>query len=170
MHSDSYTLYFSSNYHIGMGGYDIFYSKMDGKSKEFTKPKNLGNPINTPKDEHGFIVSRDGDKAYFGSNEKGKDLNIFSFELYEEARPKYCYWTVDEHKRFLFALEKFGKNWQKVTNHVGTRTYAQVLQHIHKLKLNSTFENKDKLKYIIDGPNQKTDREVAYGPFKNRTG
>jgi outer membrane protein OmpA-like peptidoglycan-associated protein len=88
MHSDSYTLYFSSNYHIGMGGYDIFYAKMDGKSKEFTKPKNIGNPINTPKDEHGFIVSRDGDKAYFGSNEKGKDLNIFSFELHEEARPK----------------------------------------------------------------------------------
>ncbi|MDB4533932.1 OmpA family protein [Vicingaceae bacterium] len=88
MHSDSYTLYFSSNYHIGMGGYDIFYSKMDEKSKEFRKPINIGNPINTPKDEHGFIVSRDGDKAYYGSNEKGKDLNIFSFELYEEARPK----------------------------------------------------------------------------------
>ncbi len=88
MHSDSHTLYFSSNYHIGMGGYDIFYTKMNEKSKEFNKPINLGNPINTPKDEHGFIVSRDGDKAYYGSNDKGKDLNIFSFELYKEARPK----------------------------------------------------------------------------------
>ncbi|PCI93885.1 MAG: hypothetical protein COB15_15440 [Flavobacteriales bacterium] len=88
MHSDSYTLYFSSNYHIGLGGYDIFYSKMDEKSKAFKKPINIGNPINTPKDEHGFIVSKDGDKAYYGSNEKGEDLNIFSFELYEKARPK----------------------------------------------------------------------------------
>jgi outer membrane protein OmpA-like peptidoglycan-associated protein/tetratricopeptide (TPR) repeat protein len=88
MHSDSYTLYFSSNYHIGMGGYDIFYSKLDNKTGKFQKPKNIGNPINTPKDEHGFIVSRDGDQAYYGSSEDGKDLNIYSFELYEEARPK----------------------------------------------------------------------------------
>ncbi len=88
MHSDSHTLYFSSDYHIGMGGYDIFYSKMDEKSKVFKKPKNIGNPINTTKDEHGFIVSKDGDKAYYGSDDDGKDLNIYSFELYEEARPK----------------------------------------------------------------------------------
>ena len=88
MHSDSYTLYFSSNYHIGMGGYDIFYSKMDEQSGQFNKPINIGNPINTPKDEHGFIVNRDGDQAYYGSSEDGKDLNIYSFELYEAARPK----------------------------------------------------------------------------------
>ncbi|NQX98505.1 MAG: OmpA family protein [Flavobacteriales bacterium] len=88
MHSDSYTLYFSSNYHIGMGGYDIFYSKMNEKSKVFRKPINIGNPINTTKDEHGFIVSKNGDKAYYGSDEDGKDLNIYTFELYEEARPK----------------------------------------------------------------------------------
>jgi len=88
MHSDSHTLYFSSNYHIGLGGYDIFYSKMNDKTKLFNKPINIGNPINTLKDEHGFIVSKNGDKAYYGSDEEGKDLNIYSFELYEEARPK----------------------------------------------------------------------------------
>ncbi len=88
MHSDSYTLYFSSNYHIGMGGYDIFYAKMDPATGNFQKPINIGNPINTPKNEHGFIVSRDGDKAFYGSSQDDKDLNIYTFELYEEARPK----------------------------------------------------------------------------------
>lgn len=88
MHSDSYTLYFSSNYHIGMGGYDIFYAKMDPQTGEFKKPKNIGNPINTKDDEHGFIVSRDGDRAYFGSSSDDKNLDLYSFELYEEARPK----------------------------------------------------------------------------------
>jgi len=101
MHSDSYTLYFSSNYHIGMGGYDIFYSKMDEKSKVFGKPKNIGNPINTTKDEHGFIVSKDGDKAYYGSDEEGKDLNIYTFELYEEARPKSVAFINGEIKNNL---------------------------------------------------------------------
>lgn len=89
MHSDSYTLYFSSTGHLGIGGYDIFYAKMDPKTGNFNKPVNIGYPINTEKDEHGFIVSRDGDKAYFGSNDGDtKNLDLFSFDLYEKARPE----------------------------------------------------------------------------------
>jgi outer membrane protein OmpA-like peptidoglycan-associated protein len=91
MHSDSYTLYFSSTGHIGLGGYDIFYSKMDDKTGIFQKPTNIGYPINTEKDEHGFVVSKNGDKAYYGAAEgegNNKDLNIYSFDLYEEARPE----------------------------------------------------------------------------------
>lgn len=101
MHSDSYTLYFSSNYHIGMGGYDIFYAKMDPKTGQFQEPKNIGNPINTEKDEHGFIVSRDGDRAYFGSSSDDKNLDIYSFELYEEARPKAVVFVNGEIKNNL---------------------------------------------------------------------
>lgn len=101
MHSDSYTLYFSSNYHIGMGGYDIFYSTMDNETKNFKDPINIGNPINTTKDEHGFIVSKDGDKAYYGSDEDGKDLNIYHFDLYEEARPKAVAFVNGEIKNNL---------------------------------------------------------------------
>lgn len=101
MHSDSYTLYFSSNYHIGMGGYDIFYAKMDPQTGEFKKPKNIGNPINTKDDEHGFIVSRDGDRAYFGSSSDDKNLDIYSFELYEEARPKAVVFVNGEIKNNL---------------------------------------------------------------------
>ncbi|NCP45122.1 MAG: hypothetical protein GW818_01505, partial [Flavobacteriales bacterium] len=88
MHSDSYTLYFSSNEHIGVGGYDIFYSKMNETTKQFNKPINIGVPINTEKDEHGFVVSKDGDFAYYSSSNENKDLDIFTFELYKEARPE----------------------------------------------------------------------------------
>ena len=101
MHSDSYTLYFSSNYHIGMGGYDIFYAQMDAKNQKFKAPTNIGNPINTAKDEHGFIVSKDGEKAYYGSDEGGKDLNIYHFDLYEEARPKAIVFVNGEMKNSL---------------------------------------------------------------------
>lgn len=87
MHADSYTLYFSSNGHVGVGGFDIFYSKQN-EAGEFYYPVNLGHPINTEKDEHGFIVSTDGKYGYFSSNLEGKSLDIYSFELYEQARPK----------------------------------------------------------------------------------
>ena len=87
MHSDSYTLYFSSDTRVGMGGFDIFYSRMDA-SGNFTKAVNLGSPINTDMDEHGFIVSTDGRYGYFASSLDEDNLDIYSFELYNEARPE----------------------------------------------------------------------------------
>jgi outer membrane protein OmpA-like peptidoglycan-associated protein/tetratricopeptide (TPR) repeat protein len=91
LHSDSKTLYFSSDGHIGLGGYDIFYSKSDSNDK-FLMPTNIGYPINSNKDDVGFFVSTDGNQGYFSSNQlKDKGLggyDIFSFELYKEARPE----------------------------------------------------------------------------------
>jgi outer membrane protein OmpA-like peptidoglycan-associated protein len=89
IHSDSKTLYFSSNGRPGLGGFDIFYSKQTGKN-EWTEPVNIGYPINTEEDDLGFIVSTDGKKAYFSSNKlNGKGgLDIYSIDLYEAARPQ----------------------------------------------------------------------------------
>lgn len=88
LHTDSKTLYFASSGHAGLGGMDIFYSKVDANGK-WTKPKNIGYPINSENDEVDFFVSLDGQTAYFSSNNLDtKDWNIYSFELYEAARPK----------------------------------------------------------------------------------
>ncbi|QQR87662.1 MAG: PD40 domain-containing protein [Flavobacteriales bacterium] len=88
MHSDSRTLYFASKGHRGAGGYDIFFSKLNDDGS-WTKPKNLGAPINTPEDEHGLIVSADGKLAYFASNRhKGMGgLDVFTFDMPQDARP-----------------------------------------------------------------------------------
>lgn len=102
MHSDSRTLYFAarpprdergnddlSAGHRGIGGYDIFYSRMQDEGA-WSTPKNLGNPFNTPQDEHGLIVSADGRTAYFASSRfKGAGgLDIYGFDLPAEARPQ----------------------------------------------------------------------------------
>ncbi len=88
LHQDSETLYFvstSSDTRKGLGGLDIFY--MREENGVWSKPKNIGNPINTPEDELGIFVSTDGNLAYFSSR-VGGNWNIYGFELYEEARPK----------------------------------------------------------------------------------
>ena len=89
IHSDSKTLYFSSDGHYGIGGYDIFYSKLLPNGK-WSEPKNIGYPINTENDEIGFIVSTNGKKAFFSSNKlsDSKGWDIYSFDLYNEARPQ----------------------------------------------------------------------------------
>jgi outer membrane protein OmpA-like peptidoglycan-associated protein len=88
LHQDSETLYFvstSSDERKGFGGTDIYYSRM--QNGKWGKPVNIGYPINTKDDEIGVFVSTDGKLAYYSSR-VGGDWNIFSFELYEEARPK----------------------------------------------------------------------------------
>lgn len=87
MHSDSYTLYFSSDGHTGFGGQDIFFSRFNEFGR-FSEPINLGSPINTAEDEHGFMVSTDGHYGYFSSNLGQKGLDIYYFDLPEEYRPK----------------------------------------------------------------------------------
>jgi outer membrane protein OmpA-like peptidoglycan-associated protein/tetratricopeptide (TPR) repeat protein len=90
-HSDSKTLYFSSKGHLNFGGYDVFKSKLlpDGT---WTEPMNLGYPINTETDQHGYVVSTDGEKVYYASLEangvKTEKVNIYQFQLYKEARPE----------------------------------------------------------------------------------
>jgi len=88
-HPDEKTLYFSSDGWMGLGGYDIFYSKLDEHGL-WTKPKNIGYPINSPDDEVGFFVSTDGMQGFFASNKfNGKGgWDLYSFELYDAARPE----------------------------------------------------------------------------------
>ena len=91
MHSDSETLYFASEGHMGFGGFDVYYTRKDAEGN-WQEPTNIGHPINSEKDEHGFVVSTDGTKVYFGSDklkQQGKGgLDIFTFDLYPEARPE----------------------------------------------------------------------------------
>ncbi|MDR1022877.1 MAG: OmpA family protein [Prevotellaceae bacterium] len=69
MHTNGKTLYFSSNGHNTMGGYDIFRS--DFENGQWTTPVNMGYPINTPEDDLFFMLSASGRYAYFSSFRKG---------------------------------------------------------------------------------------------------
>ncbi|HTB06246.1 MAG TPA: OmpA family protein [Bacteroidia bacterium] len=94
IHTDSHTLYFSSDGHMGVGGYDIFYSRADSSGR-WTEPVNIGYPINSPGDDLGLFVSTDGKTGYFCSNDpnraNGKGMggwDIYQFILYSAARPE----------------------------------------------------------------------------------
>ncbi|MEY3238216.1 MAG: hypothetical protein RI883_2317, partial [Bacteroidota bacterium] len=88
IHPDGKTLYFASRGHTGMGGSDLFVSRMDAKGNWGT-PENLGYPINTMYDENSLMVTADGEIAFFASDRKGGfgDLDIYYFEIPEEFRP-----------------------------------------------------------------------------------
>ena len=87
IHPDGRTLYFSSEGHPGMGGLDIFVSRMNADGS-WGKPENLGYPINTAADENSVLVGSDGRVAYFASDRKGGygDLDLYAFDLPAAAR------------------------------------------------------------------------------------
>lgn len=88
IHLDGHTLYFSSNGHPGFGGLDIFMSRKQDDGS-WGPALNLGYPINTSADENSILVDASGRLAYFASDRAGGegDLDLYSFPLYEEARP-----------------------------------------------------------------------------------
>jgi len=88
IHPDGKTLYFTSDGHVGMGEKDIYVTRKDADGT-WSEPKNLGYPINTWNDEQGLFVAASGENAYFSSDRKGGygKLDLYSFKLYEEARP-----------------------------------------------------------------------------------
>ncbi len=63
LHNNGQTLFFSTNGRKGMGGLDLYMTERteDG----WSKPENLGYPLNTWKDEVGIYVSSEGKTAYY---------------------------------------------------------------------------------------------------------
>jgi len=87
MHPDGKTLFFASNGHKTMGGYDIFMTQMKPDSS-WTEPVNLGYPINTTKNELSFTMTADGKKAYITSN---KDNGYGGADIYEIDMSNYTF-------------------------------------------------------------------------------
>jgi len=80
--ADNKTLNFSSKGHDGMGGFDIFTSVYNEKDSTWTKPVNIGYPLNTADDDIFFVWSADGTRGYFASSRTdsygGKDLYVLT--------------------------------------------------------------------------------------------
>jgi outer membrane protein OmpA-like peptidoglycan-associated protein len=84
---DGKYLYFSSNRLGGFGGMDLYVSeKTNGK---WGKPLNLGQKINSDKNDVFPYVHTDG-KLYFSSDKDGGKggLDIYSYDLYDEGKSK----------------------------------------------------------------------------------
>ena len=80
---DGNTLYFSSQGHFNIGGFDIFISKKSGNN--WTKPENLGFPFNTTDDDIFFFPLKNGEIAYYSKfKETGYgDNDIYRIQIFE---------------------------------------------------------------------------------------
>jgi len=103
IHPNGSQLYFSANGYPGMGGYDLYVVTKSDTS--WMKPKNLGYPINTYKDEVSIIINAKGNKAYYAKEEQKNfeilDSKIVSVRLPDRLNSKsvsYLIGTVTDAK------------------------------------------------------------------------
>lgn len=75
--ADGKTLYFASKGHEGYGGFDVYVSRFE--NGEWSKPENLGRPINSPAHDIFMVQNKEGDIGYFSSARTGGqgDMDIY---------------------------------------------------------------------------------------------
>ncbi len=79
-HNETQSLFFSSDYHQGMGGYDIFYSKKNGTN--WDEVTHTGYPLNSSYNDLYYMLIPDSTQAFFASNRLGS--------MYLEKTNKAC--------------------------------------------------------------------------------
>ena len=84
------TLHFASTGHNSIGGYDIFVSHFDLAKKEWSKPKNIGYPINTPFDNTNISFTKNKKYAYVSTHRKDSygDLDLYRVN-FNDVDPSY---------------------------------------------------------------------------------
>lgn len=90
---DCKTLYFASEGHNSMGGYDLFKTDFDVEMNAFTPPVNLGYPINSTDDDRSICVTQDNRLAYvsaFRPNGYG-DLDIYRVKFNDTEQKTKIY-------------------------------------------------------------------------------
>lgn len=84
---DGTTLYFASNGHSGMGGYDLYKSTWNPATQEWDVPENLGFPYSSPYDDWLFVPNLTGTTALFVSSREQKNDSLSLYRITLEANP-----------------------------------------------------------------------------------
>jgi tetratricopeptide (TPR) repeat protein len=104
-HAATGELFFSSKGHNSMGGYDIFRSVWDPATNTWSKPENLGFPINTPYDDFLLVPTPDQTTFLFSSNRDGKKGQITVYQAHYPSIDRSRVVKQGENLRLLSQLE-----------------------------------------------------------------
>ena len=101
MHPDGKTMYFSSQGHNSMGGYDIFVSYVD-ELGHWGPAINLGFPINSPYDDLFYSSTANGKYAYISSNRNGGKggMDIYKVTYLGSDKPQ----SIDSEEQLIASI------------------------------------------------------------------
>lgn len=156
------TLYFSSNWHKGLGGFDIFSSRLNDSIFTFSEPVNAGYPINSSYNDIYYSVNSKKNRAYISSNRIGSYFeekqsccnDIYSFAIEplvkgEEPKPIDTSRFIIEQMKVLVPLTLYFHNDEpdpKTRNITTKKNYKKTYEEYIALKSKYLREYPDGLK------------------------
>ncbi len=137
---DGKTMYFSSNGHSGMGGYDLFRSVFNADTQQWGVPENLGFPYSSPYDDWLFVPAVDQSVALFASSRDGRPDSLSVYRIAMEANPvKQAGRTVPEIQQ-LAKLEPLQNKEEEVVDMTAPlETSESTYQALHKVLLQQSL-------------------------------
>ncbi len=147
---DGKTLYFASNGHYGMGGYDLYMSKWNDETGDWDTAQNLGFPYSSTGNEYLYYNTPCGSYTVFSSDREttGNQLTIYITE-HEVLPLKVEISQKDAAKHAALSLSASGKNLpasQQEPQHEDLKEFeqylkvAQELKHLQLLQLDAAAE------------------------------
>lgn len=89
LHPDMKTLYFCSDGHGGLGGLDVYRSQRLSEDSwtEWSEPVNLGKEINTANNNNWYVISTDGQTAYYATWNDSTGQDVYQVQLPAHLQP-----------------------------------------------------------------------------------
>lgn len=131
--NDGVTLYFSSEGHTSMGGFDLFKTIWNPEDNTYSEPVNLGYPVNSTDDDRSICVTPDNRVAYVSAFRPGGfgDLDIYRITFNDVAQINKIYTGT------VFLEDSVSTNPSKMNNVKITATNKSNNQ-VHPFSINST--------------------------------
>lgn len=152
--ADNSTLFFASDSHSpNIGGLDFYVARYDASSNNWTKPENLGEPINTKQDEAFITLPASGDIIYFSSTRQDLSGYQGNLDLFMAFVPSFfravnvLTTVIDECSQEFIPATVIVKN--PVTGRVVKDSITTFKPKFEVIISNPDYGNpKDSLKYI----------------------
>ena len=157
-------LFFASNGHFGMGGLDLFYAPLN--NNEYRHIYNLGEGINSSKDDFSLFVNDEYTKCYFSSNRDGGkgDDDIYFASILNTIKLKYFELTIrnietgEIVKNGNVTIQQNGKTYTYLTNEEGK--IQVIVEPKAEINLTATGEN-------LSTVNEKIFSDSTYSQIKH---
>lgn len=134
--SDENEMYFASDGHPGLGGLDVFMSKIN-TGGSFSEVQNIGSDINSPKDDFGYLIDTKSRRGFFSSNKDGGQGfdDIYSFL---------------ENKKLVCEQSLYGTITDVTTNEVLANTKITVYDNQYKVINTANSDEKGNYNFAVE--------------------
>ena len=138
--ADGQTLWFASDGHYGMGGFDLYESHFNEVLGTWKQAQNMGFPFSSPGHDLGFMPTPDGLDAFIVSDRDGDEWHFTIYKVAYELNPERHDWR---ERRDIALLAQLVPDLQKETSgqagdatvpQSGAGDYMMLVQNAKKMR------------------------------------